>query len=199
MKIPLIIKAFYSPFKRPKLHFYFGKIAIGVPIFYPRVWKKATPKKAIEEANKEIKRVKEHNSVEANYKITVHSFGDLYERYLRSSFSSPKKIGFDFRDIMWKTKWSSKDFRFEFGAVWSFVCFGYQIAIQFIAPEQHNYWECFLYYHFETDKTKSWSERVEQGKREFPQVWTQYSKGGEEKIDYWELVVKDKYKKQCTK
>jgi len=32
------IKAFNSPFKRPKLKWYFGKIAIGTPYFYPRRW-----------------------------------------------------------------------------------------------------------------------------------------------------------------
>jgi hypothetical protein len=31
-----IINYFLSPFVRPKLRFYFGKIAIGVPYFFPR-------------------------------------------------------------------------------------------------------------------------------------------------------------------
>lgn len=31
-----------SPFKRPRLKFYFGKIACGVPYFYPRRWVKTT-------------------------------------------------------------------------------------------------------------------------------------------------------------
>jgi hypothetical protein len=31
-----IINYFFSPFVRPKLRFYFGKIAIGVPYFFPR-------------------------------------------------------------------------------------------------------------------------------------------------------------------
>lgn len=30
------VKAFFSPFKKPKIKFYFGDIAIGVPYFYPR-------------------------------------------------------------------------------------------------------------------------------------------------------------------
>ena len=30
------LKAFCSPFKRPKLKWYFGKIAIGTPYFFPR-------------------------------------------------------------------------------------------------------------------------------------------------------------------
>lgn len=35
---------FNSPFKRPKLSFYLGKVAIGTPYFYPRTWK-ANPDK----------------------------------------------------------------------------------------------------------------------------------------------------------
>ena len=31
------LKAFNSPFKRPKLKWYFGKIAISTPYFYPRI------------------------------------------------------------------------------------------------------------------------------------------------------------------
>lgn len=106
----------------------------------------------------------------------------------------PLKVGFSFCGLGFKTKWSSIDFRHEWNPVWSFVFFGYQIALTFMPENDSQYWECFLYYHFETDKTKSWRERVEQGKREFPQVWTQYSKDVEEKIDYWELVVNDKYR-----
>ena len=30
------ISYFNSPFKRPKLKFYLGKVAIGTPYFYPR-------------------------------------------------------------------------------------------------------------------------------------------------------------------
>jgi hypothetical protein len=34
------LKAFCSPFKRPSLRWYFGKVAIGVPYFFPRRWVK---------------------------------------------------------------------------------------------------------------------------------------------------------------
>lgn len=42
------LKVLFSPFKPFKLKWYFGKIAVGVPYFYPRVWNKegkAVPKK----------------------------------------------------------------------------------------------------------------------------------------------------------
>lgn len=32
------LRAFFSPFKRPKLKFYIGKVAIGTPYFLPRKW-----------------------------------------------------------------------------------------------------------------------------------------------------------------
>lgn len=34
------MKIFFSPFKSPKIRFYFGPIAIGTPYFYPRYWRR---------------------------------------------------------------------------------------------------------------------------------------------------------------
>lgn len=194
MKIPLFLKAFNSPFKRPKLYWYFGKIALGVPVFFPRVWVKATPKKAIEAALEEIKRVKEWNEKEGSYKQTVKSFDVLYEQYLRYSFAQPRKIGFDFVGLRWKTKWSDIDFRHEYNPIWSFVCFGYQIAIRFIPKDDCHYWECFLFYSLATDRTKSKKERIEYCRKEFPCKWTTYKDGVKEKICYWDVILKEKYK-----
>jgi hypothetical protein len=36
----MYLKAFCSPFQRPSLKWYFGKVAIGVPYFFPRRWVK---------------------------------------------------------------------------------------------------------------------------------------------------------------
>ena len=36
MKKYIYLKTFCSPFRRPKLKWYFGKIAIGTPYFFPR-------------------------------------------------------------------------------------------------------------------------------------------------------------------
>ncbi len=43
------IKALFSPFKPFRIKFYVGNVKIGVPYFYPRVWKKSKddPKKRI--------------------------------------------------------------------------------------------------------------------------------------------------------
>jgi len=105
----------------------------------------------------------------------------------------PKKIGFDFVSLGWKTKWTAKDIRFEWAPIWSFVFFGYKIAITWIAPEQDLYWECWLYYELYTDKTKSKAERIAQCREEFPCVWISSKNGVEERIDYYEKVLRKKY------
>lgn len=107
----------------------------------------------------------------------------------------PKKIGFDFVGLGWKTKWSDKDYRFESGPIWSFVFFKWQFAITFQTEHLSEYWEAWLYYEINTDKTKSIQERVNQCKREFPLTYTSsYSDGRKETINYYDLILKEKYK-----
>jgi hypothetical protein len=191
------LKTYFSPFKPLKLKFYIGKTAIGTPYFLPRVWKKATPKQAEEAAKKEIERIKQYN--ERNSHIDgfeprkIRPFEDYYNSKLQSQFPSPKKIGFDFVGLGWKTKWSSTDFRFEHPPVWSFVFFGYQIAIIFQAPHEDHYWESWLFYELETDKTKTKVERVEEMRTKHPQIWIKWN--GDEKInvDYHDFVLKKRY------
>ena len=59
--------------------------------------------------------------------------------------------------MRWKTKFNY--YRFESSPVWSFVFFGYQIAVVFKAPHEDQYWESWLYYTYDTDKTKSIKEK----------------------------------------
>jgi len=143
------LKVYLSPFKPPIPKLYIGKVAIGVPYFYPRVWDK-------------------------------------------NGKAKPKKIGFDFIGLGWKTKWENTDYRFEWSPVWSFVFFGYQIAITFVAPEMHHYWECWLYYSKETKGTTK--ERLEQARTEFPCVWTSIKDGVKTEICYWDIILKTKYR-----
>jgi hypothetical protein len=151
------IKAFSSPFKRPKLKWYFGKIAIGTPYFFPRRWV--------------------NNPDNPGYQKSV-----------------PKKIGFDFVSLGYKTKWTITDYRFEWSPLVSFVFFKWQIAVMVIPEEQHHYWESWLYYENDTDKTKSPRERIEQCKEEFPLTYIT-SNGKEKKtINYYDVILKDKYK-----
>ena len=147
------LKVFNSPFKKPKLKWYFGKIAIGTPYFYPRRWV--------------------NNPDKPGYQKAV-----------------PKKIGFDFVGLGYKTKWSDTDYRFEWGPLISFVFFKWQIAVSFVPDDCHHYWECWLYYTHSTDKTKTVKERLEQAREEFPCVWTtSYGEGKKETVCYWDKIL----------
>lgn len=157
MKNFTYLKAFFSPFKRPKIIFYIGGIKHGTPYFYPRRWVKDKEKPGW---NKVI----------------------------------PRKIGFDFVDLGWKTKWTDNDFRYEWGPLWSFVFFKLQICIFFRVPEPPHYWASWLYYELRTDKKKSQKERIEDCKKGFPLLWSVYTPGKEEELkDYYLTVLKTKY------
>lgn len=157
MKRFTYIKAFFSPFKRPKLKWHFGKIAIGTPYFYPRIWVKNTPRHAHESALNQITEAKIFNkrNKDANFKRKIPSYREAYDRAINSKRAIPKKIGFDFVGLGFKTKWSDTDYRFEWNPLVSFVFFGLQLAVIVTPPEQHHYWEAWLYYENNTDKTKS--------------------------------------------
>ena len=106
-----------------------------------------------------------------------------------------KKVGFDFVGLGWKTKWTNTDYRFEWAPLISFVFFKWQVAVMFIAPEQDHYWEAWLYYYYDTDKSKSKAERMAQCRKEFPMIWktSNLSKQTSETIDYYTKVLKKKY------
>lgn len=156
MKKFKFLKAFFSPFKRPKIYFYIGKMRYGTPIFYPRKW--------VDDKDK------------PGYKKAV-----------------PKKIGFDFVDLGWKTKWSGGDYRFEWNPIWSFVFFKWQVAILFIPIECAHYWESWLFYELSTNKSKNIKERIKDCKTEFPNTWIQYNDGSKKSICYYDVILKRKY------
>lgn len=150
------MSAFNGPFKRPKLKWYFGEIALGVPYFFPRRWVKSKDKPG-------------------------------------HTISIPKKIGFDFVPMRWKTKWEADDYRFESGPIWSFVFFKWQVGLTFQVEEMSHYWECWLYYTYSTDKTKSVEERIQEARKEFPCTWTRsYGEGKRETVCYWDKILKEK-------
>jgi hypothetical protein len=112
------------------------------------------------------------------------------------------KVGFDSCGLGYKTKWTDTDFRYEWGPVFTFVFFGYQIAWMIGHTDVSHYWEAWLYYEYATDKTKSKRERVAQCRREFPMTWKIYHKSKEtwetesiETIDYYNRILKRKYLK----
>jgi len=154
MKTFEFLKVFNSPFKRPKLKWYFGKVAIGTPYFFPRRWI--------------------NNPEKPGYKMAV-----------------PKKIGFDFVGLGWKTKWDDTDYRFEWNPVWSFVFFKWQIAVSFVPDDCHHYWEAWLYYHYNTEGTKR--ERIEACKKDFSQTYTVSNGETETTVNYYNKILKEAY------
>lgn len=177
------IKSLWSPFKPFKLKWYIGKTKIGTPYFYPRRWVKFTKDDAVKAALKDME----------NPHKAKQSFNKLYNSYKNYKKSVPRRIGFDFIGLGWKTKWDDTDYRFEWSPVFSFVFFGFQIACTVIAPHQDHYWEAWLYYEYNTDKTKTKEERIKQCKDEFSLKYTQHSSGGKETIDSYPLVLRNKY------
>jgi hypothetical protein len=156
-----IINYFNSPFIRPRLRFYFGKVKIGVPYFLPG------------------KRFKDPNTGQLKH--------------------TKKIIGFDYCKLRWKTKWKDTDFRFESSPIFSFVFFGLQIAITIDVKRknigiQDHYWEAWLYYHNATDKNKRIADRVKDCINNFPQTYIVSKNGQSVKIDYYEYILKKKYR-----
>jgi hypothetical protein len=183
-----------SPFKPFSVGFYAGKTRIGTPYFLPRRTVKATPKLAAEAAAKEIREAERWNKSNPDYARTIKPFEDVYKEKMRYSYFVPMKVGFSYCGLGYKTKWTRTDYRHEWNPVFSFVFFGYQLAITIYSKEMSHYWEPWLYYYHDTDKTKSRRERIEECRKEFPQTWTSH-KHGEEPVttDYYTKIIKAKY------
>jgi hypothetical protein len=102
----------------------------------------------------------------------------------------PKKVGFDFVGLGYKTKWNKTDYRFEWEPIWSFVFFGFQIALIFRASYPEHYWVCWLTYINDTDRSLSSGERIKQAQKVNPEVWAIYTAQGDIYTDYWNKVLK---------
>ena len=176
------LRVYNSPFRAPKPRLYIGKVAIGTPYFFPRRWVKYTDDDALKAT------IKSMNDPE----MITQSFDTWYDSYKRYRKAVPKKIGLDFVSLGWKTKWSDTDYRFEWAPLLSFVFFGYQIAVMVIAPQQHHYWEAWLYYEKNTDKTKPASERIQICRNEFPLIYDVSDMAGKRKVDYYNTILKNK-------
>ena len=195
MKTFDFLKILGTPFQRPTMKVYCGKTSIGVPYFHPRRWVKATPKLARKAALEFIKKEEQFNELNPTYARPIPPYEKIYEEKLKYLYPVPLKVGFSSCGLGYKTKWSDTDYRYEYGPVFSFVFFGYQIALMFGHKHVDHYWEAWLYYKNHTDKTKSKKERIEQCIKEYPQTATRYSGDKKETIDYYPLIVKAKYLK----
>ena len=194
------IKALFSPFTPFKVKWYAGKTVIGTPYFLPRKLVKATPALATLAAVKEIKRATDWNKANptSTFQHKVKSFEEAYAEQMKNRHFVPLKVGFSMCGLGWKTKWTSTDFRHEWNPTFSFVFFGYQIAMTVYHPHQSHYWEPWLCYEYASDKKQSKHERIAFCRRECPQTWRQLGKDGKDDIvtDYWDLILKPKYRKK---
>ena len=184
---------YFSPFKPIIPRFYLGRTKISTPVFLPRKWVKATPERAHKAVEDYIKREENYNKLNPDYARKIKPYDEVFAEKMKYSYAVPLKVGFSSCSLGWKTKWDS--YRFEWNPIWSLVFFGYQIALIFRPENDCHYWESYLYYTYATDKSKSTKERIEEAVREFPNIWTSHSAGKEEKINYWDLVLKGKYLK----
>ena len=107
----------------------------------------------------------------------------------------PKKIGFDFVGLGYKTKWDEHDYRFEWSPVWSFVFFKWQIALLFEVSHPEHYWVCWLTYENDTDKDLLSTEaRIKFAREINPEIWTtSRGEGKKETTCYWDKVLKHKW------
>ena len=165
-----------------RLKFYLGKIAMGTPHFLPRKWVKLTEQDCIDKAEK--------MNAKLDKKVTKP---EQYKNYTKPV--TIKWLGINIIGLGWKTKWSNTDYRFEYPPMISIVLCKLQFCIWIKAPHEDHYWESWLYYHFSTDKTKSKVERVQQCIKECPQIWTSYKGEVKTNINYYEHILRNKYKK----
>jgi hypothetical protein len=178
-----------SPFKKPQISFYFGKIERGTPYFLPRKWVKLTRAEAVKKATESVN----------DKKLVKKSFEDWYESYKNYSKPVPLKFGFQIISLGWKTKFDST--RHEWNPMISFVGFGKQFCIYVGYKNKKDsdtfltntcYWEAWLTYAYYTDKSKSKIERLKETVKQYSATWSD----NESSTNYYNYILKSKYLKQ---
>lgn len=187
------LKVLNSPFKRLRLKWYFGKIQHGTPYFLPRKWVKWSKDdciKAIKEKQAIFDKVGKLNP------YTIDSFKNIRKPV------PIKYFGFQFTTLGWKTKWN--DYRFEWSPSLSIVIFGKQLFISILPNiEKYKrfnqdvmkidcYWESWLHWEYNTDKTKSKEERFKELVSKHSNTWGSEKNGW---TDYYYHILNKKYLK----
>ena len=157
----LFLKVLNSPFKGLKLKWYFGEIKHGTPYFLPRKWIKCN----LEDGLKAWDKLGE---LSKNAYLKSQTQKEWIKKYAKTH-TKPipiKYFGWQFTTLGWKTKWD--DYRFEWSPSISIILFGKQLFIEILPKiniDKHMvaldcYWEAWLTYYYNTDKTKSRTERL---------------------------------------
>jgi hypothetical protein len=184
-------KAMFSPFRRLTLKVYAGKLAIGMPYFYPRKLVPVSETEAWELADKQCAKYDE--------KGIKYDYAEELQYARRQRKFVPRRFGFDYIGLGYKTKWTDTDYRFEWSPRVSFVCFGYQIVLTVVPklPKDVSidyYWECWLYYNYNTDVTKTPKERIAETRKERTGIVTSYQKGKDPVTScIWDSILKSRY------
>jgi len=191
MKTTPYYKALFSPFKPLTLKVYAGKIAVGMPYFFPRKLVPLSETEVDEWADKEV--------VQLITNGQSYDYTTILQNARRQRKFVNRRFGFDYIGLGYKTKWSNTDYRFEWSPRLSFVCFGYQIVFTVVPKLPKNisidyYWESWLYYNYNTDATKTPKERIAETRKERPGMITSYRKD-EGKTTYciWDSILKSRY------
>jgi hypothetical protein len=131
-----------------------------------------------------------------------YDYANLLQNARRTRKFVPRRFGFDYIGLGYKTKWSNTDYRFEWSPRLSFVCFRYQIAVTVVPKMPKDavlssidyYWESWLYYNYNTDATKTPKERIAEAREERPGMITTYRKDEQPVIaSVWDTVLKSRY------
>lgn len=191
------LKVFNSPFKPLTATFYFGDIIHGTPYFLPRKWVKCNKHDGVVAWNK--------LSEEKQNEQLKYASRDIWVRNYTKSYTKPvpvKYLGFEFTTLGWKTKYG--DYRFEWSPSISIVIFGKQLFISIIPNiEKYRrfgrdvmkidcYWESWLNWEYNTDKTKSKEERFKELVSKHSNTWGNVSEGY---TDYYPMILRKKYLK----
>ena len=196
------LKVLNSPFVGLKLKCYFGEIVHGTPYFLPRKWVKATPKLAHEATVKSIEDDLNYNKRNPQYARKIKSYDEVFEGKMRCLYPIPiKYFDWHFTTLGWKTKW--EEYRYEWTPSLSVVIFGKQLFIQILPScdpindilRVDCYWESWLNWEYNTDKSKSKKERFEELIKKHSNTWG----SKEEWTDYYLQILNKKYLKLYKK
>jgi len=188
------LKVLNSPFRGLKLKWYFGEIKHGTPYFLPRKWIKCN----LEDGLKAWDKLGE---LSKNAYLKSQTQKEWIKKYAKTH-TKPipiKYFGWQFTTLGWKTKWD--DYRFEWSPSISIILFGKQLFIEILPKiniDKHMvaldcYWEAWLTYYYNTDKTKSRTERLIELKEKYNCTWGNKEDGY---VDYYPYILKEKYKNE---
>lgn len=187
------LKVLNSPFKKLCIEWYFGKIKHGTPYFLPRKWVKCD----LEDGLKAWDKLGEHSQ---NAYLRSQTQQEWIKNYAKTHTKPVpiKYFGWHFTTLGWKTKWS--DYRFEWSPSLSIVIFGKQLFI-LILPNIEKYkdiikidcyWESWLNWEYNTNKTKSKEERFKELVSKHSNTWGSEQNGW---TDYYYHILNKKYLK----